>query len=288
MSVIVDLPLPDGGPCIKVCGITSEDDALLAVGLGADALGFVFAPSRRQMSVRAVRSIVDRLPSDVLTVGVFRDQAPTTVVETVNGLGLGAVQLHGRESADDTRWVADRVPMVIRALPAGHPEVGQALGYGAQLVLVDAPSPGSGEVFDWRLAEGVVDPARLIVAGGLHPGNVADAIRHLRPFGVDVSSGVESAPGRKDPRLVAAFVAAARGAALDGDVAGRSGAGEPTTAGAPARAAAPTLPGSPALAGGPVGPGGAGRPAEVGGSRPPGPMADPAAEDGPYDWVLDR
>jgi phosphoribosylanthranilate isomerase len=89
--------------------------------------------------------------------------------------------------------------------------------YGAGLVLVDADSPGSGEVFDWRLAEGVVDPARLIVSGGLHSGNVADAIEHLHPFGVDVSTGVEAMPGVKDPRKVRAFVVAARRAAGESD-----------------------------------------------------------------------
>jgi phosphoribosylanthranilate isomerase len=209
---------------VKICGITTEEDALLAIGLGADAVGFVFAPSPRQMTAQAVRQIVDRLPRGVLTVGVFRDQAPVTVVETVNRVGLDAAQLHGAESADDTRWIAERVPMVIRGLPVGHPEIGEALGYGAQLVLVDARSPGSGEVFDWTLAEGVVDPGRLIVAGGLHSGNVAAAIAHLRPRGVDVSSGVESAPGRKDPVRLAAFIAAARAAS---DALASDGAGIP-------------------------------------------------------------
>lgn len=198
---------------VKICGITSEADALLAVGLGADAVGFVFAPSPRQMTRQQVQRIVERLPRGVLTVGVFRDEAPTRVVETVNGIGLDAAQLHGSEPPDECRWVAERVRVLIRALPAGHPEVGEALGYGASLVLVDAASPGSGEVFDWRLAEGVVDPSRLVVAGGLTPGNVGAAVTHLRPRGVDVSSGVESSPGVKDPRLVRAFVAAARAAA---------------------------------------------------------------------------
>ncbi len=103
--------------------------------------------------------------------------------------------------------------VTIKAFPAGHRNIARIDDYGVETVLVDAPSPGSGEVFDWRLAEGVVDPARLIVSGGLHAGNVADAIGHLHPFGVDVSSGVESEPGRKDPRKVRAFVMAARAAA---------------------------------------------------------------------------
>jgi phosphoribosylanthranilate isomerase len=160
-----------------------------------------------------VQQIVDRLPREVLTVGVFRDEAPARVVEIVNRIGLGAAQLHGHESTEQTRWVAARVPLTIRAFPAGHPGIGRIDDYGASLVMIDAASPGSGEVFDWRLAEGVVDPSRLFVSGGLHAGNVGDAVSHLRPFGVDVSSGVEAEPGRKDPHKLRAFVLAARQAA---------------------------------------------------------------------------
>ena len=200
---------------VKICGVTSEADALLAVGLGADAVGFIFAPSPRQVSARAVQQIVDRLPREIMTVGVFRNEAPERVVEIVNGIGLRAAQLHGSESAAQTRWVAERVPFTIRAFPAGHPGIGKVDEFGAAAVLVDSASPGSGEVFDWRLAEGVVDPARLIVSGGLRPDNVADAIAHLRPFGVDVASGVEAKPGQKDPQKVRAFIVAARRAALD-------------------------------------------------------------------------
>lgn len=206
-----------GEVMVKICGITSEDDALLAVGLGADALGFVFAPSPRQMSRRAVQQIVERVPREILTVGVFRDEAPARVVEIVNGIGLHAAQLHGSETAEESRWVAARVPMLIKAFPAGHRQVPRSDEFGADLVLVDAQSPGSGAVFEWRLAEGVVDPSRLVVAGGLHPGNVADAIAHLRPRGVDVSSGVETTPGRKDPRLVRDFVLAVRAASGSGE-----------------------------------------------------------------------
>ncbi|HVA04798.1 MAG TPA: phosphoribosylanthranilate isomerase [Acidimicrobiales bacterium] len=198
---------------VKICGITSEPDALLAVGLGADAIGFVFAPSPRQVAPQAVRRIIERIPPEILTVGVFRNEAPSRVVDIVNGIGLRGAQLHGDETAEDTQWVAARVPFTIKAFPAGHRNIARIDDYGVETVLVDAPSPGSGEVFDWRLAEGVVDPARLIVSGGLHAGNVADAIAHLHPFGVDVSSGVEAEPGRKDPRKVRAFVMAARAAA---------------------------------------------------------------------------
>ncbi|HUY21523.1 MAG TPA: phosphoribosylanthranilate isomerase [Acidimicrobiales bacterium] len=206
---------------VKICGITSEADALLAVGLGADAVGFVFAPSPRQVAPQAVRRIIERVPPEILTVGVFRNEARTRVVDIVNGIGLRAAQLHGDETAQDTAWVAERIPVTIKAFPVGHPGIARIDDYGVDAILVDALSPGSGEVFDWQLAEGVVDPARLIVSGGLRSDNVADAIAHLHPFGVDVSTGVESEPGRKDPGKMRAFIAAARaaaGEATGGDV----------------------------------------------------------------------
>lgn len=205
---------------VKICGITNEADALLAVGLGADALGFIFAPSPRQVSARAVQQIVDRLPRDVLTVGVFRDESPERVVQVVNTIGLRAAQLHGHETASQTRWVAERVPVTIRAFPAGHPEISKACDWGVTAVMVDSASPGSGEVFDWRLAEGVVDPNRLIISGGLDADNVGDAVDHLRPHGVDVCSGVEAEPGRKDPQRLRAFVTSARRAAVTAGLSG--------------------------------------------------------------------
>lgn len=198
------------GPIVKICGVTSEPDALLAVGLGADALGFIFAPSPRQMTASAVADIVKRVPPEVLTVGVFRDESPRRVVEIANTVGLGAVQLHGHESIEDAQWVAARVPMTIKAFSAGEPAVARFEEFGCQYILIDGASPGSGALFDWRLAEGVVDHRRLFVSGGLHADNVARAIAHLHPHGVDVATGVERAPGEKDPQKLAAFVAAVR------------------------------------------------------------------------------
>ncbi len=206
------------GVFVKICGITSEADALLAVGMGADAVGFVFAPSPRQMAPGAVADIVKRLPHETITVGVFRDESPRRVVEIANHIGLRGVQLHGVESAEDTRWVSERVGWTIKAFPAGHRNIDKFGEYGARTVLVDGATPGSGEPFDWRLAEGVVDPTRLIVSGGLDAGNVGAAIAHLRPFGVDVCSGVEASPGVKDPGKLRDFVTAARAEAarIDG------------------------------------------------------------------------
>jgi phosphoribosylanthranilate isomerase len=197
---------------VKICGITSEADALLCVSFGADAIGFIFAPSSRQVSVPLAGDIAKRLPPEILTVGVFRDEAPQRVVEKVQRAGLGAAQLHGHESSQETAWVRARLPMVIKAFPAGDRTIGRFEEFGADYLLVDGDTPGSGEVFDWRLAEGVVDRTRMIVSGGLRPDNVAQAVAHLRPAGVDVASGVESSPGRKDPLLVREFVVNARNA----------------------------------------------------------------------------
>jgi len=197
---------------VKICGITSEEDALIAVAMGADAVGFVFAPSPRQMSPSAVSAITRRLPPEICTVGVFRDEEPRRVVEIVNRAGLDAAQLHGNETFEDCGYVSVRVPLVIKAFPAGDNRLARAAEYGADIVLVDAPSPGSGKVFDWRLAEGAPMGRRLVLAGGLDPDNVADAIRRVHPWGVDVSSGVEASIGKKDARRVRAFVQAARAA----------------------------------------------------------------------------
>jgi phosphoribosylanthranilate isomerase len=197
---------------VKICGTTTEEDALLAVAMGADAVGFIFAPSPRQVSARSVADIVKRLPPEILTVGVFRNEAPARVVDVVNRTGLRAAQLHGKEKPEESRWIRDRVPFVIQAFPAGDPAVGRAREYGVDAVMVDSPTPGSGKVFDWSLAESP-SGSRLILAGGLHDGNVGDAIATVRPWGVDVATGVEASPGHKDARKVRAFIAAAREAA---------------------------------------------------------------------------
>ena len=199
---------------VKVCGTTSEEDALLAVAMDADAIGFVFAPSPRQISPALVADIVKRLPPEIITIGVFRDESPARVVEVVNQVGLKGAQLHGRETPEQARWVRHRIPVLIQAFATGDPAIEEAGDYGADAVLLDAPSPGSGRVFDWKLAEGAPDGLRLILAGGLTPENVGDAIAAVHPWGVDVATGVESEPGRKDPRKLRAFVACARAAAV--------------------------------------------------------------------------
>ena len=198
---------------VKICGITTEEDALLAVGLGASALGFILAPSPRQLAASRVADIVKRLPSDVLSIGVFRDEAPQRVVDIVNHAGLSGAQLHGQETPTMAQYVRERVPLVIKAFPAGSPRLKDAAEFGADLTLIDAPTPGSGRLVDFAVLEGLGDASRLVLAGGLTPENVTEAIHRVAPFGVDVATGVESSPGVKDPRKVAAFIAAARAAA---------------------------------------------------------------------------
>jgi phosphoribosylanthranilate isomerase len=191
---------------IKICGITNEEDALAAVALGADAVGFVFAPSSRQIAPSLAGDIAKRLPREIVTVGVFRNESAQRLVEIVNGIGLHAAQLHGSETAGETRWIRQRVGAVIKAFPAGHPGIRDFAEFGADVLMVDGPSPGSGRMFDWRLLEGVVDPTKLMLSGGLNPDNITNAIRYVRPFGVDVSSGVEVSPGRKDFNKLKDFI----------------------------------------------------------------------------------
>jgi phosphoribosylanthranilate isomerase len=198
---------------VKICGVTTEEDALLAVGLGASAVGFILAPSPRQLAASRIADIVKRLPADTVSIGVFRDESPERVVDIVNRSGLTGAQLHGHETPASTRYVKERVGVVIKAFPAGSPRLADADEFGADLVLVDAPSPGSGRLVDFAMLEGLGDASRLVLAGGLTPENVTEAIHRVAPFGVDVATGVESAPGVKDPRKVAAFIAAARAAA---------------------------------------------------------------------------
>jgi phosphoribosylanthranilate isomerase len=197
---------------VKICGVTSEEDALLAVAMGADAVGFIFAPSPRQIAPQKAADIAKRLPMEIVTVGVFRDETRQRVVDTIHHTSLRAAQLHGGETPGDSHWIRQRVRLVIKAFAAGDAELEAADDYGADAILIDSASPGSGDVFDWSLAEGAPSNRRVILAGGLTPANVADAVRAARPWGVDVASGVESTPGRKDATRLRAFVTAAKAA----------------------------------------------------------------------------
>ncbi len=197
---------------VKICGITHEDDALLAVAMGADAVGFVFAPSPRQMAIGAARDIARRLHPEVITVGVFRDAAPQRVVDVVFQAGLRAAQLSGHESPEDVAFIAQKIPLVIKVFQANSAALADASDYRADAIYVDMPAQLPERIFDWRLAERVPSGTRLMIGGAIDAENVASAIARVRPWGVDASATVETA-GRKDPRKVRAFIQAAKAAA---------------------------------------------------------------------------
>lgn len=198
---------------IKICGITRAEDALAATRLGADALGFNFWPgSRRFVAPAAARAIVARLPPFVVPVGVFVNQPEEEVVAMARESGVRVLQLHGDEPPE----ACARMPFpVVKAIRVDAVRSLSAFAsYEVAAFLLDTPSRGfggSGAPFDWSLAEGVSEIAPVILAGGLDPENVARAIRAVRPYAVDVASGVESAPGVKDLARLARFIATARG-----------------------------------------------------------------------------
>lgn len=197
---------------VKICGITNEQDALLAVALGADALGFVFAPSPRQVAPQRVKEIVRRLPQSVLTVGVFRDEHPQRVIDIVHEAGVFGAQLHGHESAANVAEVMVDIKWVIKAVVAGSVEAQKADDYLTDLILVDSPNPGSGSGFEFDLLKQIPESVRVLLAGGLTADNVATAIAKVTPWGVDVSSGVEKSHGYKDPIKMKKFIENARSA----------------------------------------------------------------------------
>jgi phosphoribosylanthranilate isomerase len=216
---------------VKICGITNLEDALHAVNAGADALGFVFYEnSPRKAEVGTTREIIRELPERIEKVGVFVDHKPEQVREIVSHTGLTTVQLHGKQLLD--RVWSERAPVeqslgvrkVIPVIPGDSlKDRGVLISQGAYdrvfALLFDSQSNGSmggtGTTFDWRGTRAMVQVISLkipvIVAGGLTATNVAEAIRLLQPFGVDVSSGVEVRPGKKDPAKVSAFIQSVRG-----------------------------------------------------------------------------
>jgi phosphoribosylanthranilate isomerase len=199
---------------IKICGITSQEDAALAVEARADALGFVFADSPRRVEPAAAELIVSGLPPLVSTVGVFVDDRPEEIAAIARSIGLHAVQLHGEESPEECESLLLKVIKRFNILENDTSDVLRARieRYRVSAYLLD-PGAGSGRTFDWSLARGL--PGPLIVSGGLTPENVGEAIRTLSPYAVDVSSGVEREPGRKDPHRVRAFIQAVREADRD-------------------------------------------------------------------------
>lgn|GEM_PF-101596 len=196
---------------VKICGITNEEDALLAVALGADCLGFNFVPgSVRRITPNAAQAIVRRLPHGTVTVGVFKNESPEKIVSTVTQSGLSGAQLHGREPVSEVRWIRKRLPFVIQAYSADDPQLASASNSPADILLLDAATPGSGNVFDWRLASNAPTGVRLMIAGGLNPDNITQAIEQLNPYGVDVATGVESSAGKKDAKKMQKFISLAK------------------------------------------------------------------------------
>jgi phosphoribosylanthranilate isomerase len=217
---------------IKVCGNTSLEDALLAVEAGADALGFVFAPSPRRVTVGQVAEIVPHLPPAVEKIGVFVDAALEEIYTTVRACGLTGVQLHSAAGPELPQKLRERFGPQLLILRVVHFDVRATESIEEQIavhvrnphihaVLVDSRTAtavgGTGVTFDWELASKTLFQdteagRRLIAAGGLNPANVAEAIATLHPWGVDVASGVEAEPGKKDPAKVREFVSRARAA----------------------------------------------------------------------------
>jgi phosphoribosylanthranilate isomerase len=198
---------------VKICGITSPEDALVAAEAGADAIGLIFwTASRRAVDLETARVIARALPPFVSVVGVFVDEAPDHVRSVADAVGLSAVQLHGSEIVAD--WARFPLP-VLKAMPV-EAYADSPWQTARAAILLDAHDPvtvgGTGRTVDWDRARDIAATRRLVLAGGLTPANVAQAVAHVQPWGVDVASGVERAPGVKDHDKVRAFIAAARAA----------------------------------------------------------------------------
>lgn len=214
----INLPLAKAGGKderlvrIKVCGITNLEDAQAAIAYGADALGFVLAESPRQMTPEQVRHIVAQLPPFVCKVGVFVDSELEKVRDIMSTCALDIAQLHGSESP---QYCQALFPRVIKSFRVGDKAViGLIPQYRASAYLLDtydaAQKGGAGRSFDWNIAREAKRYGPIILAGGLTPDNVSQAISVVQPYAVDVSSGVEIRPGKKDPDRLRAFINAVK------------------------------------------------------------------------------
>jgi phosphoribosylanthranilate isomerase len=202
---------------VKICGITNPEDALAAVAAGADSLGFNFYPaSPRFIQPKPARQIIEELPREVLTVGVFvNEKSPADVIRIVKDAGVNAIQLHGEESPDYCAALSDY--FVIKALRVDSTfAVSSATAYATSAIMLDGFDEqlrgGTGKVFDWSIARNVRNVVpKLFLAGGLSPENIADAIAAVNPYAVDACSALESIPGKKDLDRVEQFIRRARG-----------------------------------------------------------------------------
>jgi phosphoribosylanthranilate isomerase len=203
---------------VKVCGIRRAEDAELAVALGASAIGFVFWPeSPRHVDPQRARTIAAALPGNVLAVGVFVDQEAAAVIEIAGTVRLDAIQLHGNEHVEEYAGIPQRI---IKAVPVGENADASIIDRLPEsvTVLLDAHDPvrrgGTGRTIDWTVAAAIAQRRDTILSGGLNPSNVVEAIARVRPQMIDVSSGVEAAPGRKDHVKLRDFFSAVRMAGL--------------------------------------------------------------------------
>ncbi len=205
---------------VKICGITNAADGQTAAAAGADALGFVFCDgSPRHVSVETAASIICQLPPLVVKVGVFVNASEEFVVRAIRECGLDLLQFHGEESPDYCLQFGVMAMKAFRVRDAAS--LADLERFPTDAWLLDAFTPGktggSGERFDWDLAVEARKRGRpIFLAGGLTPGNVAQAIEKVRPYGVDVSSGVEAAPGKKDPAKIRDFLKAAKAQEVSG------------------------------------------------------------------------
>lgn len=193
---------------MKICGLSEPEHVVAAVEAGADAVGFVLTRSPRRITPERAAELGALVPEHVLTVGVFRGEDPATVREAALASGVRAVQLHGRHPHGDFTALKDLGVQLVRAVDA---QADLRCGaFDEDLLIVDAPQAGSGQPWDWAAVRGRAS-GRWMLAGGLDPANVREAVAAADPWGVDVSSGVETAPGVKDSALIQAFLKAVRG-----------------------------------------------------------------------------
>src|SRR4051794_11136126 len=204
---------------VKICGLTTLADSLVAIEAGADALGFVLYPgSRRYVDVRKASDWMINLPKHVTKVAVLVDPTLDDVIETVALAFIDAVQLHGSESEELCRRIAEEGIRFSKAWPASsNGKVNTIPNFHTKTIVLDSKTRrgfgGTGETFDWSAGQKFVQDhphLQVVVAGGLTVENVAEAVRMMRPFGVDVTSGIESSPGRKDPARTRDFIRAVR------------------------------------------------------------------------------
>ncbi len=204
---------------IKICGITNKVDAVEAARSGVDMLGFIFyKKSPRFVSQKSARDIINELPGDIMKVGVFVDEEPDAVLSLARSAGLDAAQLHGGETPECCADLKESLKVIKAFRIKDKKDLSRINGYDVDFYLLDTyqrrARGGTGKTFDWGIISDFEFLRPIILSGGLNPGNILDAIKTISPFGVDVSSGIEESPGKKDLKLMKKFVEEIRKADL--------------------------------------------------------------------------